>query len=519
MTGFVSLVGAGPWDPQLLTLAGRDRLARADVVIADYLVNPALLLHCRPNTEIHQRSAGPRGGVDLDQSATNALMVARARAGARVVRLKGGDPCMFGRAGEEAQALARAGVAFEMIPGVSSPIAAPECAGIPVTHRDFTPAVTFVSGWEAYDKAGLAVAWEHLARSAGTLVLMMGVHNARENTARLIDAGRDPTTPAAAIRWGTRGIQRTLVGTLANIADQIAAAGLRAPAILVVGEVVRLREELAWFERRPLFGKRVVVTRVQSANNALADHLAELGADVVPFPTVSIAPPRDREAFDRALAGIGDHDGVIVTSSAGVDAMATGLARLGLDARALAGRRLAVVGAATAAACERVGLRADVIGTPATSEGLVQTLADLGLLSQRWLHVRAEQGRDVLGTAIAAAGGRYVLAVAYRSESAVVPEPLIRSLRSRADGGEGIDGVCFASGQAARNFLAIVGQAFGPANAHSLLAAARIAVLGPVTADAVRGLGLPVHAIATSANELALADAMRDALIGPGPPT
>jgi uroporphyrinogen III methyltransferase/synthase len=237
VTGLVSLVGAGPWDPELLTLAGRERLSRADVVIADYLVNPAHLMHCRPEARIYQRQAGPHASL-LDQAAVNDLMVEHALAGRYVVRLKGGDPMIFGRGCEEAQHLRAHGVDFEFIPGVSAAIAAPEAAGIPVTHRDHTPSVSFVSGYEAYDKGGLAVAWDHLAQSAGTLVLMMGVRNARDNTARLIAAGRPASTPAALIRWGTRGIQRTLVGTLGDIADLAEKSGLRAPAVLVVGSVV-----------------------------------------------------------------------------------------------------------------------------------------------------------------------------------------------------------------------------------------------------------------------------------------
>ena len=322
MVGFVSLVGAGPWDPELLTLAGRDRLARAQCVIADYLVNPALLVHCPSDCEVHQRTTGPSGRVELEQAATNALMLERARAGLRVVRLKGGDPCMFGRGGEEAQVLVRAGIAFELVPGVSAPIAAPQYAGIAVTHRDHTPAVTFVSGWEAYDKAGLAVQWEHLARSAGTIVLLMGVRNARDNAARLVAAGRDASTPTAAIRWGTRGIQRTVVATLGTIADAIEREGLRAPAVLVIGDVVDLRHEIAWFEQRPLFGKRVVVTKSAPGSLTLASALGRAGADVAIVPCLATVPPSDPAAFDHAS----EFDAVVVSTCEHTHAIATMLA-------------------------------------------------------------------------------------------------------------------------------------------------------------------------------------------------
>ncbi len=508
MAGFVSLVGAGPWDPELLTLAGRDRLARADVVVADYLVNPALFVHCRASAEIHQREAGPRGGVELDQAATNALVIERARAGAYVVRLKGGDPCMFGRGGEEAEALVEAGIAFEMVPGVSSPIAAPEAAGIPVTHRDHTPAVTFVSGWEAYDKAGLQVAWEHLANSAGTLVLMMSVRNARENAARLVAAGRDASTPAAAIRWGTRGIQRTIVGTLATIADRIDAEGLRAPAVLVVGDVVRLREKIAWLEARPLFGRRVVVARAARQAATLVGALASAGADAVVMPVLEIAPPDDPDAVVRAVASVGDHDGVIVSSPNGAEALHAALFAAGLDARALAGRVLAVVGTGTAAACERVGLRADVVPAHANAEGLAAALAQSGMLGRRWLHLRADEGRDVLGPAIEAAGGRYTLAIAYRTTRPAVPPLLVKSLLPAEAGGEGFDAVCLTSGKAARHLLETLSESWGHERAHERLAAAKTIALGPVTAMAMRSLGVPVTAVATATTDEAMVAAV-----------
>jgi uroporphyrinogen III methyltransferase/synthase len=495
-----------------LTLAGRDRLARADFVLADYLVNPALFVHCPPHCEVHQRSAGPRGGADLDQEATTALMIERARAGLRVVRLKGGDPCMFGRGGEEAQALVEAGIAFELVPGVSSPIAAPESAGIPVTHRDFTPAVTFVSGWEAYEKSGLAVQWEHLARSAGTIVLLMGVRNAGLNARKLIEAGRDADTPAAAIRWGTRGIQRTIVATLGTIADRIAAEGMRAPAVLVVGDVVTLREQLAWLERRPLFGKRVVVTRALDQGGSLASALAAEGADVAAVPCIAIAPAQDELAFERAIAAIDAHDGVIVSSSNGAAALGRALDAAGKDARALARRRVVAIGRTTAVALRELGLRADLVPATANAEGLVDALRERGWLGARWLHVRAEEGRSVLGDAITAAGGGYELAIAYRTIRPAVPPSLLRSLLPVDRGGEGMDAICFASGTTARNCIATLGEAWGEVLARERIAAARVIAIGPVTADAVAALGLPVHEVARSTDDDAVVRAVIDAL-------
>lgn len=512
-TGFVSIVGAGPWDPELLTLAGKRRLEQADVVIADYLANPALLLHCPGHARVYQRSEGPRGyrpssEGPLSQAEVNRLMIEHARAGQRVVRLKGGDPCMFGRGGEEAQALRAAGVAYELVPGVSAPIAAPELAGIPVTHRQFTPAVTFVSGWEAYEKAGLEVAWEHLAKSAGTLVLMMSIRNARANAERLIAAGRNPTTPAAIVRWGTRGIQRTVVGTLATIAELAAREGIRPPAVLVVGEVVGLRPELSWIESRPLFGRRVVITRAAEQAGTLVRTLSEQGADVAVIPCLAVAPPEDPAALRRAVAEVAAHDGVILSSTSGVTAFFDALDEVGLDARALAGKPVAAVGASTAAACRRRGIVPDLVPDEARAEGLVERIGAAGLLGKRWLYVRADEGRDVLRPAIEAAGGHLTLAVAYRTVRPAVSPHLLASLRDPSDGGEGFHAVAFASGKTARHFLQTLGEELGDDETRRLLAAAKVVCLGPVTAAAVEALGVRVDAIASATSDAAVAEAL-----------
>lgn len=512
-TGFVSIVGAGPWDPELLTLAGKRRLERADVVIADYLANPALLLHCPPHARVYQRTEGPRGyrptsEGPLSQAEVNRLMIEHARAGKRVVRLKGGDPCMFGRGGEEAQELRAAGVPYELVPGVSAPIAAPELAGIPVTHRHFTPAVTFVSGWEAYEKAGLEVAWEHLAKSAGTLVLMMSIRNARANAARLVAAGRDPATPAAIVRWGTRGIQHTVVGTLATIADLAAAEGIRPPAVLVVGEVVGLRQELAWIEARPLHGRRIVVTRAAEQSSTLVRTLSEQGADVVVVPCLAVVPPEDPAALHSAVAGVAAYDGVILSSQSGAAAFFDALDDAGLDGRALAGKHVAVVGASTAAACRRRGIIADLVPNEARAEGLVDCIGAAGLLGKRWLYVRADEGRDVLRPAIERAGGQLSLAIAYRTVRPAVSPHLLASLRAPKAGGEGFHAVAFASGKTARHFLQTLGEELGDDEARRLLAAAKVVCLGPVTAAAVEALGVRVDAIASATHDDAVAEAL-----------
>lgn len=518
--GFVALVGAGPWDPELLTLAARDRLARADVVIVDYLVNPAVLIHCRPEAEILQRVRGVHAGTEalrLNQARVNALMVEHAEAGRYVVRLKGGDPMMFGRGAEEATHLRRHGVEFEFVPGVSSPIAAPEAAGIPITHRDHTPSVSFVSGYEAYEKAGLAVAWEHLAQSAGTLVLMMSVKNARDNAERLVAAGRSASTPTAVVRWGTRGIQQTVVGTLADIADRVAAAGIRAPAVMVVGEVVALREQIQWYEGRPLFGRRVVVTRAARQAGGLVNLLAGQGADAVAFPCLDFvaAAPAEQRALDQALASLAQpssYTGVIVSSPNGVEALAAGLARVGLDARVFAGKQVAAIGTGTAEALIARGLRPDLVPDEARSEGLIDCLRERNLLGGRWLQLRADEGRDLLTKAMAEAGGELELIVGYRTVRPKVPALLLSSLLGVEQGGEGFDAICFASGRTARHFLTTFAEAHGEDQTKAALARAKVVAIGPVTAAAIEALGVRVDAVAEDPSERGLADAVRRVL-------
>jgi len=514
-TGFVSIVGAGPGSPDLITLAARDRLERADVVIADYLANPALLLWCRPDAIILQRRRGPRseqplpeGLLPLRQSAVNEAIVAHARQGRSVVRLKGGDPCMFGRGAEEAAVLAEAGIAYELIPGVSSPIAAPQAAGIPVTHRDFTPAVTFVSGFEAYDKAGLHVAWEHLARSAGTIVVMMSVGNARDNAAKLVAAGRSSDTPAAMVRWGTRGIQRTVVGTLADIGDKIEQAGIRAPAVLVVGEVVSLRQQLAWIETRPLFGRRIAVTRSIRQGAPLRRLLGEHGADVVPIPCLAVEPPADITGLHDALGRVAtDFDGMILTSPNGVHATFDALAGAGLDVRTFAGKTIAVIGEATARACKARGVVPDVVPTAPRSEGLVAALS--GRLNQRWLLPRADEARDVLPKAVVAAGGSCELVVAYRAVRPTVPYLLVQSVLPANEGGEGLDVVCFASGKTARHWLETLTETLGADATQTVLAAAKVVSLGPVTTAALESMSIVVDATAAEPTDAAMVAAVR----------
>lgn len=501
MAGFVSIVGAGPWDPQLLTLAGRDRLARADVVIADYLVNPAVLLHCSDDVQLFQRRRPRKGPVQpgtppprrtLDQAEVNALLVEHG-ATKRVVRLKGGDPMIFGRGAEEAAACRQAGVAFEFVPGVSSAIATPEYAGIPVTHRDHSPAVCLVSGYEAYAKKGLEVAWDHLANCAGTLVLLMSVRNCRANAQRLVEAGREPSTPVAVVRWGTRGIQRTVVGTLQTIADEVERAGIRAPAVMVVGEVVGRRDEIEWMEDRPLFGKRIAITRPADSCAPLIEALAQRGADAVAVPGLAFAAPQDPGALLRAVAQ--DCETVVLTSTRGVDAYFDALLEAGIDLRRLPARHIAVVGPATDQHVRRRGLVPDIVAEPARAEGLVAALRERGLLSKSALYVRADEVRSVLSDAFAGAGGELREAIGYRSVVPNLPPSLLDSLASEDAGGEGLDAIFISSPKSLGNVIDMLDAHFFDGYGLQILRETQIVAIGEVTAAAARQRGLEVAAV------------------------
>ncbi len=358
--GTVYLVGAGPGDAGLLTVRGAELLARADVVVHDTLVNPELLA-LAPATARRVHGGKRAGAHNIPQDELNALLVSEAKAGRTVVRLKGGDPYVFGRGGEEALALAAAKVPFEVVPGVSSVIAVPAYAGIPLTHRDFCSAFQVVTGHEDPDKPGSAVDWAQLARFPGTKVVLMGMDHLRAITARLLANGLDGTTPAAVVRWGTYGRQETLVATVATLADEAAKSGLQAPAVIVIGGVVTLRGKLDWCSKRPLFGKRIVVTRTRDQAGRLSARLREHGADVLEIPTIRIAPPDPIQPLLDAVLGIGEYDWLVFTSPNGVDAFFDTFFKAYPDIRSIGNVRIAAVGPATAERVKERRLAVDVM--------------------------------------------------------------------------------------------------------------------------------------------------------------
>jgi uroporphyrinogen III methyltransferase/synthase len=482
VTGTVYLVGAGPGAPGLITLAGVRALERADVVIYDYLANPRLLDHA-PAQAARILVGKHGGGQRTEQAVITALLLEQARAGRTVVRLKGGDPFVFGRGGEEAEALADAGVPFEIVPGVSSAIAVPAYAGIPLTHRDLASSFTVLTGYEYPDKPDMAVHWDAVAQRGNTLVFLMTTRQLGANMQRLVDHGLAPDTPAAVIRWGTVGEQQAISGTVASIAAQAVAADLQPPAIAVVGQVVRLRETLAWFERRPLFGRRLVVTRPRAQAAGFIDALTDLGADVLPCPTIEIVPPASWAPLDAAIDQLERYDWLVLTSTNGVAMFFDRLRERRRDLRALHRARLAAVGSETAAAIAARGLLVDVVPEEFRAEAVAEAMIAAGVRGGRVLLPRAAVAREILPITLREAGATVDEVPAYET---VMPRGDLTELRAWLADGR-VDLVTFTSSSTVRNFVARLG-----ADAERLLAGVRAACIGPITADTARQAGLEV---------------------------
>ena len=412
--GTVYLVGAGPGAPGLLTLDGARCLARADVVIYDYLASPRLLEHAPAHAE--RILVGKHGGGQrVEQSLITELLLDRARRGLTVVRLKGGDPFVFGRGGEEAEALVAAGVPFEVVPGVSSAVAVPAYAGIPLTHRDLASSFTVLTGYEYPDKQEMAVHWDAVAQRGNTLVFLMTTRQLRANMEQLIAHGVDPSLPAAVIRWGTVAEQETLVGTVASIADLAVQRRLQPPAIAVVGQVVRLRERLRWFERKPLVGRRIVVTRPRAQAAGFVDALGAAGADVIPCPTIEIVPPASWAPLDAAIARIESYDWVVLTSVNGVEMFFARLRALHRDVRALHRARFAAVGPETAAALDMRGIVVEVMPEEFRAEAVAAAMRTAGMAGARVLLARAAGAREIPPALLREAGAAVEEVASYES--------------------------------------------------------------------------------------------------------
>jgi len=471
----VYLVGAGPGDPGLMTRRALELIARADVILYDRLVPAGALDGARPGADL--RYVGKSPGTDsVSQEEINAMLVEHGSADSDVVRLKGGDPFVFGRGGEEAEALAAAGIAFEVVPGVTAGVAAPAYAGIPVTHRDEASAVAFVTGHEDPAKDESAIDWAALAAFPGTLVLYMGVRRLPEIAARLIEAGRRADEPAAVVERGTLPGQRTVTAPLGRIAE--AAADVKPPAVTLIGPVARLREGLAWIERRPLHGRRVVVTRARPQASGLAATLRGLGAEVVEAPAIRIVARPVEADVARMAEEIADYDIVCLTSPNGVELLFDALAANGRDARALAGATVAAIGPGTARELEARGIRADVVPERSIAESLLDELAATGVAGKRVLIPRAADARDVLPDGLRERGADVDVVALYDT----VGEPLEAST---VDSLSAADYVTFTSSSTVTRFLDAVGE--------RLPNGARVVSIGPVTSATAREHGLDVH--------------------------
>jgi uroporphyrinogen III methyltransferase / synthase len=475
-SGIVYLVGAGPGDPGLMTRRSLQLIAEADAILYDRLIPPGALDGARPGADLRYVGKKP-GAPALAQEEINALLVELARGGRRVVRLKGGDPFVFGRGGEEAEALAAAGVPFQVVPGVTAGVAAPAYAGIPVTHRDAASAVAFVTGHEDPDKPESALDWEALARFPGTLVLYMGVKNLALIAARLIAAGRDPDEPAALVERGTQPDQRTIMDTLGGLPARVSTEGIRPPSITLIGPVAGLADTIAWLEHRPLRGQVVAVTRARAQSSGLAARLSGLGAEVIEAPVIRIEPRPLEGDLLEAVSQIGDYALICLTSPNGVRLLFRALAETGRDARALAGAKVAAIGPGTAAELERHGVRADVVPERFVAEGLVEALAGIPVEGRRVLVARAAEARSVLPDALRERGAEV--------DDVALYETLAEQLSAeQRDELARATYVTFTSSSTVRFFLDAGGE---------LPRSARLVSIGPITSETARAHGLTVH--------------------------
>lgn len=482
MNGKVYIVGAGPGDIGLLTVKGLQCLQKAEVVVYDFHLNAQVLNYISHDAEFIY--AGKRGGQHtMTQDEINSTLVMKAKEGKIICRLKGGDPFVFGRGGEEAEVLAREGIVFEVVPGISSAIAAPAYAGIPLTHRLHSSSLAIVPGYEDATKKESSIDWTKLATGVGTIVFLMAVKNISLVCQRLIENGRSPETAVAVVRWGTRADQTTIVGNLKSIPDLVKENDIRPPAVMIVGNVVKLRESLQWYEKKPLFGHRVLVTREHSFG---FEPLSELGAEIIEFHTIQVVPPENWSELDSAIGQIESYNWIILTSVNGVKFFFQRLFELERDIRDLKGIKICTVGSKTALALKRYGIKVDLIPESFNAEGLIKSFMrkyQSGLKGTRFLLPRAETAREIFPEKVRELGGIIDVPTAYRT---VKPEIQGKRLKRFLKEGK-ISIATFTSAATFNNFLDIMGD-----DSLDLLKDVAIAVIGPVTAKTIKKAGLEV---------------------------
>ncbi|MFQ5449697.1 MAG: uroporphyrinogen-III C-methyltransferase [Nitrospinaceae bacterium] len=483
--GRVILVGAGPGDVGLLTLRGKEWLQRADVIIYDHLVNLAMIRFGREDTETIY--AGKRAGcASLPQEEINALLVQKAREGKTVVRLKGGDPFIFGRGGEEAQELKRAGIPFIVVPGVTSPVGVSAYAGIPLTHRDHSSSVSIITGSNEKNQKDIRIDWEKIASRSGTLVFLMGARKLRQICENLMKFGKNPATPIAVVQWGTTSRQKTWTGTLETIVGIALKEKISPPALTIIGEVVHLKPLIDWYETLPLFGKTVVITRAEEQSETFINLLQERGAEPFSFPVIRTVPPEDWAPLDRALEQLSQYSGLIFTSANGVRFFIRRLKENEKDIRELRGVRVYAIGPKTERAVRDLGIRVDVVPDDFVAESLIARLEQEEVRGKRFLIPRAAVAREILPEKLRSLGAEVDVVSAYRTlPPETKNEDLFNRLKARS-----IDMVTFTSSSTVTNFLQLIGSDRRP-----LLEGVKIAAIGPITAKTAQDEGLRVEII------------------------
>ncbi|MCP4106181.1 MAG: uroporphyrinogen-III C-methyltransferase [Desulfobacteraceae bacterium] len=487
----VFLIGAGPGDPGLITVKGLECIKNADVIIYDYLASPALLKHASENAELIY--VGKKGGDHtLSQDGINALIAEKTKSGLTVARLKGGDPFIFGRGGEEAEILVNEGIPFEIVPGVTSAIAAPAYAGIPLTHREYNATVAFVTGHEDPTKDESGINWECLAKGIGTIVFFMGVKNLPNITTQLLNHGMSPDTPVALVRWGTTPRQVTVSGTIDNIVERVQNAGLKAPAITVVGGVVNLRDQLKWFENRPLMGKRIVVTRAREQASDLVRLLSDLGADCIECPTIKVAASDDWKPLDDAIDNIDDYKWLVFTSVNGVKFFFERLFAQGRDVRALNRIGTVCIGPATAKRLSDFGLNSDIIPESYRAESIIDAFRNENVKDSNILLPRAKEARPILPVELRKMGAIVDEVTAYcTKEVRDNADLLIKQLKDGV-----VDIITFTSSSTVKNFRSLLPSE--DEEMSKLMNGVIIASIGPITADTAKELGFNVDIVAKS---------------------
>lgn len=480
--GTVYLAGSGPGDPKLITVKALEKIREADAIIYDYLAGKEFIKEARPGAElIYVGKTGRNHAVE--QIDINQILVKKALEHKCVVRLKGGDPYVFGRGAEEAEELVNAGIPFEVIPGVTSAVAAPAYAGIPVTHRDHASLVTFVTGHENPDKDQSSIDWENLAKNKGSLVFLMGVKNLEIITSSLINNGMSPDTPAALVRWGTTPDQSSFLSCLQLIAEESVKRSFKAPAVLVVGSVASLKPKLDWYEKKPLFGKKVMITRSREQSGKMAQRILGQGGKPLLFPTIQIKEPRDFTDLDLSISSASDYDWIIFTSVNGVDAFFSRFFATGHDIRELAGPKFGAIGPITADAIRKHGIKVELLAAQFVQEGVLDALRQKDILGNRFLIPRAEKARDILPEGIAGMGGSVRVVTAYRTD---MPEHADVKAVKESLANRDVDIITFTSSSTVTHFMGLVGKE----DAGNLLEGVVVASIGPVTSRTIREFGL-----------------------------